>query len=170
MATEPTPPPSDDVPEPTEAAASSPEAAAPDHSVDAPPEVEATPGPSESLPLRGEAKPRPVVDRAPRDPMAAANAALAAAAARRGETYIPATPGVRKHPLQAAEEALAKARAAREHAEKGGSAGLAREADARRQLDALRSGGWTPPTPQDPVDHTAQGPDPSPPTPKKRTL
>lgn len=131
----------------------------------------AAPTPMEGLPLRGQGTPRPSIERAPRDPMAAARAALSQAAEARGAQYTPPPPG-RRHPLEAAQEALAKAQAARDHASKGGTAGLAREADAWAQLQALRSGGYTPPSRGPSEGDDGGSPQGAPPAsaPKKRTL
>lgn len=108
-----------------------------------------------------------------RDPYADANDALRRAAEARGVEAVPLTtpkPGQREHPMAAAHRALADAAAAREEAKKG-KLGLAREAEARAQLDALRRG-----QPYDPLEDAdteenepADGP-PTPSRPKKRTL
>ncbi len=124
-------------------------------------------GGMEPLPVRGTARPAPAAARAPADPFAKAQEALARAAAARGAELTP-IPASRRHPLEAAQDALAKAREAREHAAAGGSRGLAREADARAQLDQLKRTGGRAPAASDASDD-APPPD-APATPKKRRL
>ncbi len=126
----------------------------------------------EALPLRGTARPEPADLPASRDPFAKAQEALIQAAAARGAEFTPIPPP-RRHPLKAAQDALEKARAAREHASGGGTAGLAREADARAQLAALKGGGpvsrGSAPAPRDSTD-PAPSSDGGAPTPRKRRL
>jgi len=124
--------------------------------------------PMEPLPLRGTARPEPLATRAPVDPMAQANEVLERAAAARGAAFEPPRT-TRRSPLEAAQEALEKARAAREHAAAGGSRGLAREAEARAQLEQLKQMGGAPrPRSSGPGDDAP--PTDGPPTPKKRRL
>ena len=124
-------------------------------------------GGMEPLPVRGTARPSPVADRDPPDPFAQAHEALARAAAARGAELTP-IPAGRRHPLEAAEQALEKARAAREHAAAGGSRGQLREAEARAQLEALKRQGARPPGGSSP---TPDAPPPAPTEkPKKRRL
>jgi hypothetical protein len=100
----------------------------------------------------------------PVDPLLAARRALERAAQARGVTVDEAPPrrAASRDPLAAAREALERAEEARRHADRGGTAGLAREAAARAQLEALKGMG--------PPDREPTGPAASPPAPKKRSL
>jgi len=163
----------DDTPSPESAAAAPPPEDASDVLAPPPEAPEAPEAPAmEALPLRGTARPEPVDPPARLDPFAKAQEALIQAAAARGAEFTPIPPP-RRHPLDAAQDALEKARAAREHASKGGTAGLAREADARAQLASLKGGGpvsrGSTPAPRDPTDPAPPN-DGGIPTPRKRRL
>ena len=97
-----------------------------------------------------------------RSPFDAAEEALMRAAAARGVRYEPAAPPEPpKGPLERAADALASAEAARRHAERGGTAGIAREEAAREQLEALkRGGGGRAQRPEDPAAKPAASPKP----------
>ena len=110
--------------------------------------------------------------RARRDPYADANEALRKAAEARGAEPVPLEarkPGGPKDPMAAARRALEGAAAAREEATKG-KLGLAREADARAQLERMRRGGEI--GPDEDTEETDRGDSapPSPSNPRKRTL